>query len=162
MKIYQVLFANNRDFAIFYNDREIGRVEYAKWYSSNPDFKTSDGTVFKIKLKSFWKGTQEVLKNNSPWMILNSGFTGHTLMPYGKEYHFYKIRGRGGFKSGFIIENYKGEKLAELSVKFTFKKFNTVYSIEAIEGYGETEPEQFLLFLMVYYYREQKRIAAAG
>lgn len=162
MKTYQVLFANNRDFAIIHNDEEIGRAEYAKWYSSKPDFKAPDGTVYNLKLKSFWKGTQEVLKNNSPWLLLKSGFKGYTLMPYGKEYHFYKIGYKGGFKSGLTIENYKGEKLAELSIKFTFKKFNTVYTIKAVDGYGETEIEQFLIILMVYYYREQQRVAVAG
>lgn len=162
MKTYQVVSAKNRDFAIFYNDKEIGRAEYAKWYSSRPDFKIPDGTVYNLKLKSFWKGTYEILKNNSPSLLLKSGFKSYTLMPYGKEYHFYKIAYRRGFKSGLTVENYKEEKLAELSVTFTFKKFSTVYSVEAVEDYGETELEQFLLVLMVYYYKEQSRIAAAG
>lgn len=159
MKTYELIIPKNRDFAISLDGKEIGRAEYAKWYSSTPEFKTVDGTVYTLKSKNFWKGTQEVIRNGKPSLLLKRGFTGYTVIPYGREHHFYKISHRGGFKNGLRIGNYKGEKLAELTVKFTFKSFSTAYTISAIDEYGETELEQFLLSLMIYHYKENQRAA---
>lgn len=70
MKTYELIIPKNRDFAIRLDGKEIGRAEYAKWYSSTPEFKTVDGTAYTLKSKNFWKGTQEVIRNGKPWLLL--------------------------------------------------------------------------------------------
>ncbi|MFL9844385.1 hypothetical protein [Flavobacterium rhizosphaerae] len=161
MKQYTVLKNGAREFTIKREETLIGGITFAKWYSAYPQIHLADGSVIRTEQKSFWKGTREILLNEQPWLELK-GRINPMFIPYKQAHHFYKIKQRGFFKQGYIIVNYKGEQVALLYSTFSWKGFKTEYILTCEDDFGNTPTENFLLVYLVYYYKEQQRVAASA
>ncbi len=155
MKYYTTTRSGSRNFLISYDDTEIVRVVYQKWYSDQYEIVFPDGSLADIIYKNFWRRTREVLYNNEPCLILKTGFKGWYISAYNQEQLLYKIRKPNFFLNGYTIENYKGEVVVTFTSKFRWFKAEE-YIVDSVEGFGENLLEKLLLVLIVQFYRSRR------
>ena len=78
-------------------------------------------------------------------------------------HHFYQVKTRAFFKSGYKLVNYKDEPLAEFIYKVSWKKFRTLYEITLSKDIQPDANMDFLaLALMVKYGIDMQKAAATA
>lgn len=162
MKQLDVKVAQNRDFAVLHNGVEIGRQYYTKWHSNKAEITVGE-THYTLEPKGFWQTTFQVMQGSTPVLKINYNWSGYAhIVPVKEPHHFYNIKPRGFFKHGFLLANYKGEAVLEISATFSFKTFKTTYTIQCQDNFGNTPLEQLLIIIAIHCYRQAQRNSAAA
>lgn len=163
MPTYTIQTHNSkRDFELYYDDALAARVVYPKWHSADCIIQVGD-TQYELKGQGFWKRNYILFSVEQEVARYTPGFTKCTVTPRMQSHHFYQIKTRAFFKSGYKLMNYKDEPLAEFTYKVSWKKFRTLYEIILSKDIQPDANMDFLaLVLMVKYGIDIQKAAAAA
>jgi hypothetical protein len=164
MPTYTILTHNTkRDFELYYGEMLAARVVYPKWYSANCLIEVG-GKHYELKGQGFWKRKYILFLGEQEVVSYQPGFGKCTITPRMQAHHFYQVKRRATFKSGYKLLNYKDEPLAEFIYTISWKRFRTLYEITLLQGIQPDANMEFLsLVLMVKYGIDMQRaMAAAG
>lgn len=163
MPTYTILTHDaKRDFDLYYGEALAARVVYPKWHSPNCTISVA-GKQYDLKSRGFWKRNTMLYLGEQEVAHYAPGFGKCTVTPRMEAHHFYVIKRRAAFKSGYKLVNYKDESLAEFIYTVSWKKFRTLYEITLSEDIQPDANMDFLaLVLMVKYGIDMQRAAASA
>jgi hypothetical protein len=163
MPTYTIQTHNSkRDFELYYDDALVAKVIFPKWHSADCIIEVGD-EQYELKGQGFWKRKYLLFLREQEVASYVPGFGKCTITPRMEAHHFYQIRRRATFKSGYKLMNYKDEPLAEFTYKVSWKKFRTLYEIILSKDIQPDANMDFLaLVLMVKYGIDMQKAAAAA
>lgn len=163
MPTYTIQTQNTkRDFELYYDDALAARVVFPKWHSANCIIEVGN-QQYELKGQGFWKRNYILFLADQEVAAYTPGFNKTTITPRMQAHHFYQIKRRATFKSGYKLVNYKDEPLAEVIPSVSWKKFRTVYDITLLRDIQPDGQMDFWgLFFTVKYAIEMQRAAAAA
>ena len=161
MQTITIASEKDRRYTASADGKPFATVHYPKWYSQDAEIELGGNSYF-IKGKGFWKTSSEVLLDGRVLYEIKNTWRG-TIISRAKElHHFYKLKPKAWFKSGYILETYKGGEVMEIKAEYSWKSFYTGYTItlnDKISG----EDGLLLALLALHCYRAtQKQNAAIG
>ncbi|MGQ2983848.1 hypothetical protein [Flavobacterium sp.] len=141
--------------------KHFATVHYPKWYSQDAEIELG-GVTYQIKGIGFWKTSSEVLLDEKPLYNIKSNWRGTIISRAKEEHHFYKLRMKAWFKTGYVLETYKGEEVMEIKSVYSWKSFYSGYTI-TFDDRTSGEDGLLLVLIATHCYRAmQKQNAAAG
>jgi len=165
MKKLEVTQENYKVLTAFENKTVIGSIVYPKWYSTNKGVITiGEKENYALEPKGFWSTKYDLVKDNAVVLSMKSKWQGSIELtkPIDPE-RPYNFKGRGLFKNGYTLTNYKGEILLEIVTNFSWKKMYPGYTITCGDTFGNDEFDRVLIMLSVHFLRAiQNQAAAAG
>jgi hypothetical protein len=160
MQTITITSEKDRRFTASIDGKVVGTLLYPKWYSQDAEIMIGS-SAYSIKPRGFWKMGSEVLKDGKPIFEVANKWRGTQISRAKEPHHFYTLKLKGWFKNGYILESYKGEEILEIRHDFSWKKFNSGYTVvlnDAIAG----EDGLILVLVAMHFYRAAMNAAAAG
>jgi len=121
MKKYQAISSDSRNFRVLSEDKEIGKLNYLKWFSMQAEILLEgDSSAYKIAAKGPWSSTMILSKNDIPVLNFKINWGGQIIIST----HFdgleknYVLKHKGLFKSAYIMLDDAGEELVEIQPDF--------------------------------------------
>jgi len=143
------------------DEKPFGTLYYPKWYSQDAEIELG-GVTYQIKGIGFWKTSSKVLLDEKPLYNIKSTWRGTIISRAKEEHHFYNLRMKAWFKTGYILETYKGEEIMEIKSVYSWKSFYSGYTITFNDKYPGEDGLLLVLIATHCYRAMQKQNAAAG
>jgi len=148
----KVLTDNSNSFSIISDGNVIGTLNYKHWYSANIVITIGEDN-YTITRKGFWGTLHEVKHEDEVVFLLKAQWDGGIAMikPKDKE-HFYELKAKGYFVSGYNLTNYKGQEMLSITPDFSWNKVMPGYTISCSDNFGSSRIEQLIIALSLYQY----------
>jgi hypothetical protein len=157
MENFEITEGKTRDFEL----KGIGNISYEKWYSNKVEVQLADGSIYKQEPYGFWGTRHNWVKEGKPVFEGRMTFWGKIIInPVKEPHHAYTLKHKG-WNGGYVLENYKGQEVAQIISNFTWKSFRANYTLTSIPGFTDTETGKLLILLMSYHYRAMQRSGAS-
>lgn len=158
MQRIDITIEKSRRYTIVIDGKSVAELYYPKWYSQDAQIMIA-GSAYRIKGRGFWKLHADVMKDDMPVFEIKNTWRGTFIK---EMHHFYEVKQRGVFKSGYRLVDYKGNDIMEIESDFTWKKFTSFYTV-TFYGNDLTEENLLLMLITAHCYRaKQSQNSAIG
>ena len=80
MKEYKVISTDLKLFSLTLSDKEIGTLQYEKWYSFKAEIILADNTIYTFETKGFWGTTIELKEDDVVLLNLKKDWMGKIII----------------------------------------------------------------------------------
>ncbi|MES2647627.1 MAG: hypothetical protein V4717_12170 [Bacteroidota bacterium] len=152
MKEYKVKSEDVRHFSLTLNEREIGRLQYEKWFSFKAEMIVEGTNVYKIEPKGFWGTTIELKHNDQVLLNFKMNWNGNIIIHSkldGTEKDFV-LKHKGILKESYVLLNKEEEDLLVIRPAFKWNKFNYDYDIFTTDRFDTYSFHTILLLTTIH------------
>jgi len=159
---YTAIGHHNRHFELL-DERQspVGKLDYAKWFSTQAKIELPDGTVLDIVNKTLFHTSMHLMKGDEEMAQLRFNWKGQIVltMTDGTEY---LLKGAGFFNHKYHLHNSNDIELITLDPDFSFSKMSYNYDITTNDNYKEANDATMLLLCIYLINYQQNAFAGAG
>lgn len=152
MKEYNVRAVENRDFSLFENNTEIGKIIYKNWFSIDAQILLSDGTQYSIEPIGLWDKNIVLLKDGHTILKFDMNWLGNVIISSGdenKKGETYNFTKKDFLQRGFTLLDENNKELLTISPVAEWKKMRNDYKIEVKDSAADIDVV-FLLAIVHY------------
>lgn len=145
---------DGNDFKAYIEDDYIGCTHSPKWYSwGTRDITTADDVVYNLRSNVFIGFGYELKSDGKLLFEIRSGKFNNVILFIENETVAYVMkRDQSFFRSNLVLFDRDGGALLMMRSKFSWREFETKYTIAASEGFGNSDLEKAIIVLAIMFY----------
>jgi len=152
MKEYKVKSEDTKHFSLTINDKEIGSLQYEKWFSLKAEMILGGTRTYQIEPKGFWGTTIELKQHENVLLNFKMNWNGNIIINTkfdGTERDFI-FKNKGIFKNVYLLLNKEEEELIVIQPDFKWSKFNYDYNISTTDRFDNLDFNLILLLTAIH------------
>ena len=137
MKEYKVKSENIKHFSLTIDDREVGRLEYEKWFSFKARLLVEGAGNYDVEPKGFWGTTIELKQNEKSLLNFKLNWNGHIIIhtQFDQTERDFILKHKGILKDSYVLLNREEEQLLVIQPNFKWTKFKYDYHISTTDEF---------------------------
>jgi hypothetical protein len=145
---------DGNDFKLYIEDEYIGCTYSPRWYSWGiRDITTTDEVVFNLRPSVFIGFGFELKFEGKMLFEICSGKVGNVILFRENNVVAYVMkRDQSFFGSNLVLVDMSGSALLMIRSKFSWREFETKYTIAVSEGFGNSDLEKAIMILTIMFY----------
>lgn len=152
MKEYKVKSEDTKHFSLTINDQEIGRLEYAKWFSFKAEMILEGAMPYQIEPKGFWGTTIELKQNENVLLNFKMNWNGNIIINsrFDNIERDFILKHKGIFKDSYVLLTREEQDLLVVKPDFKWNKIKYDYNIITTDRFDNLSFHPILLLTTIH------------
>jgi len=151
MGYYKVSSTASKRFILTQDEKTIGMLKYATWYSFKAEIVLSDDEIYNLEPAGFWDSRMEIRKNGKTMLDFEMGWRGIAFRNYnaGQE-EKYLLKLKGFLNSKYVLVDINEKELLVVNADLKWTKLDYDFVIETSSDFDKLENKELLLLTAVH------------